>query len=137
MSDAPAVSLVVSLVDESSADAERLDATTRQLRQRLAELDIESVELASGGAAPTGAKSGEAVALGTLLVTLLPATLPKVLDFLQSWMLRDAGHAVKIRATAGDRTVEVEYAPGSISERQLKDLVASISSGLAAPTGNA
>src|SRR5687767_1468003 len=116
MADAPAVRLVVSLADESSADAEQIDAMTRQLRQRLAELDLESVELASGGAAPAGAKSGEAVALGTLLVTLLPATLPKVLEFLQSWMLRDASHVVKIRATAGDRAVEVEYAPGSISE---------------------
>jgi hypothetical protein len=135
MTEADAVRLVVSLSDSALADSEEIDAQTRQLRRRLAELDVDSVELAPGGAAPAGAKSAEAVALGTLLVTLLPATLPKVLDLLQSWMLRNTGRTIKIRASAGDKTVEVEYAPGSTSERELKELVMSIS-GLAIRSGN-
>jgi hypothetical protein len=134
VTDANAVELLVSLSD-TPADSEEIDAETRQLRRRLAELDVDSVQLASGGAVPAGAKSAEAVALGTLLVTLLPATLPKVLELLQSWMLRNTGRTIKIRASAGDKTVEVEYAPGSTSERELKDLVMSIS-GLAMRGGN-
>jgi len=134
VTDANAVELLVSLSD-TPADSEEIDAETRQLRRRLAELDVDSVQLASGGAVPAGAKSAEAVALGTLLVTLLPATLPKVLELLQSWMLRNTGRTIKIRASAGDKTVEVEYVPGSTSERELKDLVMSIS-GLAMRGGN-
>jgi hypothetical protein len=128
------VELVVSFPEGMSDDAEEIDAQTRRLRQRLAELDVESVELAPGGPAPAGSKSAEVVALGTLLVTLLPATLPKVLELLNSWIGRNAGRSIKIRASAGDRTVEVEYSPGAISERDLKDLVSSIS-GIAAPAG--
>ena len=130
------VQMIVSIDADALGDPERVDAETRRLRREIAELDVESVQLPSAGDVPAGAKSGEAVALGTLLVTVLPAVVPKLIDFLQAWTLRDAGRTVKIRATAGERTFDLEYSPGTTSESQLKELVTALSTALG-PTGSA
>ncbi|MFQ5613749.1 MAG: hypothetical protein ACE5H9_16615 [Anaerolineae bacterium] len=104
-------------------DAEELDRLTRQLRDELWELDVESVELAAGGDLPEGAKSAEALTLGALAVAVLPAVVPKLVEFLQAWSMRGENRVVKIKTQAGDRSLEVEYDPKTMTPTELKDLV--------------
>jgi len=128
------VSLLVS-VGDGTANDEELDRLTRRLRQQLSELDVEQVQMASGGPVPAGAKAVDPIAVGTLVVTLLPAVVPKVMDFLHAWMLRDKGRTIKIRAAAGDRSFDVEYSPGVTSEEDLKQLLQTFSDALARTPG--
>jgi len=128
------VSLLVS-VGDGTANDEELDKLTRRLRQQLSELDVEQVQMATGGPVPAGAKALDPVTVGTLVVTLLPAVVPKVMDFLHAWMLRDKGRTVKIRAAAGDASFDVEYAPGVTSEEELKRLLQTFSDALARTSG--
>jgi hypothetical protein len=128
------VSLVVTVGDGTANDDE-IDRVTRRLRQQLSELDVEGVKLGPGGRVPAGAKALDPVAAGTLVVTLLPAVVPKVVDFLRAWMLRDAGRTVKIRAASGDRSFDIEYAPGVTSEDDVRRLLETFSDALARTPG--
>jgi hypothetical protein len=131
------VQLLVSVGDDTTRDQESIDAETRRMIRELSELEVDSVRPAPAGAAPAGAKVGEAAAIGTVLVTLLPAVLPKLIEFIQAWTMRGAGRRVKIRATAGDRTFDVEYSPGATSSDELTELLAALSQGLDATNGSA
>ena len=128
------VSLLVS-VGDGTANDEETDRLTRRLRQQLSELDVEQVQMASGGPVPAGAKAVDPITIGTLVVTLLPAVVPKVVEFLHAWMLRDKGRTVKIRAAAGDRSFDVEYSPGVTSEEDLKQLLQTFTDALARTPG--
>ena len=107
--NAEQVSLTILLETDASCDADQVDLQARRLRQQLREFDVDSVELGRGGSIPAGAKAGEVVALGTVLLTLAPAVLPKVIDFLQAWILRGSGRSVKIHAASGGTSFDVEY----------------------------
>ena len=109
--------------------ADDLDALTRRLRDELGDLDLQSVSLVKEGAAPSGAKSAEAVTLGALAVTLLPSVLPKLVEFLQAWSLRGQNRTVKIKANVGDRSVELEYSAGT-SEAALRGLIDAVTANL-------
>ena len=121
------VQVLVSIGDVASEDVEQIDAETRRLRREMAEFEVDSVELPSAGEVPAGAKAGELAALGSLLVTLAPAVVPKILEFLQSWALKGAGRTVKVRVTSGDRSVDVELSAGTGSDRELKELLTTVS----------
>ena len=117
------ISLTLQPNSGQNLDAEELDALTRQLLSEIGELEVESAQLARGQDAPGGTKGADPVALGALAVSVLPPMLPKLIDFLQSWSLRGESRTVKIKAQAGDRQIEVEYSPTSMSAADLKKLV--------------
>ena len=128
---ANAVHLRVSVDAGGDATADDLDQLTRDLRDELADLELESIELLKAGQPPPGAKSAEAIALGSLWIALLPTMIPKLIEFLQSWSLRGHDRTVKIKASAGDRAVQVEYAPTVTSDAQVKSMVETITNALA------
>ncbi|WP_328619694.1 hypothetical protein [Streptomyces sp. NBC_00354] len=71
----------------ADVDQEELDELTMQLRRRLLELDVEDVRVRrSGGEVPVGAKPGELIAIGALVVSLAPATLGLALRLVETWM---------------------------------------------------
>jgi hypothetical protein len=51
-------------------DAEELSELTLWLRQELLELDVEEIDLAKRGTAPSGTKAADVSELGTLIITL-------------------------------------------------------------------
>jgi hypothetical protein len=111
--------------------AEDLDALTRQLRDEIQEFGVESVRLQTT-TAPSGTKSMEAVTLGALAVTILPTALPRLIEFLQAWALRTKDRTVKIKASVGDRSVDVEY-PAGASETVVRELIQRMTATLAPP----
>jgi hypothetical protein len=102
---------------------EQLDHLVRQLRRDISELEVESVEPVRIGALPAGAKSADALALGSLAVVLLPSLLPKLIDFLQNWLLRGENQNVKLKLQVAGNAVEVEYAPSTMSAADIQRLV--------------
>ncbi len=93
-----------------------------QLRAELEDLDVESVGFMRDRAVPEGAKVLDPVTLGTLIVVVLPTVLPKVMEFIQAWTLRDEGHTVKIKVQRGDRSIEVEYPKAMTPEEAKKHI---------------
>ena len=119
-------------IDDTSqgADADELDRLTRQLRDELQELDVESVELVKGTSAPAGTKAVDPVTLGALAVAVLPNAVPKLIEFLSGWLTRGENRTIKIKTQVGDRSVEVEYSPKTMSQTDLKNLVDTLTGAL-------
>ena len=103
--------------------ADELDYLTRQLQSELDDLDVGTIDLVKEEDIPAGTKTIEAVTLGTLALTVLPTFLPKLVEFLQSWVLRAEDRKVKIKTQVGDQSIELEYNPKGVSPEDLKILV--------------
>src|SRR5512143_2974105 len=127
--DASPANVTLQIV-ETDQDADELDRMTRQLRDEIQDLDVGPVELVREGTAPQGAKAAEIFTLGSLAVSVLPAAVPKLVEFLQSWAMRGEARKIKIKTQVGDRSVEVEYSPQSTSPAELKNLVETLASAL-------
>ncbi len=78
--------MVLLLEGDADSDQEELDSLTRQLRERLLELEIERAELNRSGTVPDRAKPGEVIAVGALAVTAAPVVLRSVVQTVASWL---------------------------------------------------
>lgn len=132
--DPRATSLTILVDAGSDALAEDLDALTRRLRNEIQEFGVESVSLHTADTAPSGTKSVEAVTLGALAVTILPQVLPRLIEFLQAYSLRSKDRTVKIKASVGDRSVDIEYPEGA-SEAAVQELIQKMTDTLTPPAG--
>ena len=56
-------------------------------------------------------------------MAVLPTVVPELIKFLQAWSMRGQNRTVKIKTQAGDRSLEVEYDPKTMSPAELKSLV--------------
>jgi hypothetical protein len=99
-------------------DADELNLLTNALVRSLEDVGVESVEVMRDQNIPKGAK-GDLITLGALLVTVLPSTLPKVMEFLQAWTLRNKDQTLRAKVGWGDRSAEIEY-PAYMSPEELK-----------------
>lgn len=122
--------IIVTIDAGQEVDADRLDRLTRQLRSELLDLDTESVELVKSEETPAGTKSADFVTAGALAVTILPTFLPKLIKYLQSWSMRGEERKVNVKTTIGDRSIELEYSPNTISQEELKELVSTLTDSL-------
>jgi hypothetical protein len=112
---------------------DELDHLVRQLRREISELEVESVEPVRQNTIPAGAKGAEALTLGALAVVLLPPLLPKLVEFLQNWLLRGENRNVKVKLQVQGNAVEVEYAPSAMSPSDIQRLVAKLTGALGKP----
>ena len=88
-------------ITASDATEEDLDRMTRQLLSELRETDVESAELAKGDEVPTGTKSAESVTMGSIMISVLPAVLPMIVELVQAWAARGQGRTVKFKGQVG------------------------------------
>ena len=112
--------------------AEEVDTLTRRLRTEIEEIGVEAVTLRTTDQVPSGTKSMEAVTIGALAVTILPQVLPRLIEFLQAWSLRSKDRTVKIKASVGDRSVDIEYPEGA-SEEAVQELIQKMTDTLTPP----
>jgi hypothetical protein len=111
-------------VELEDADTDDLDRHTRQLRDEILDFDVETAELVKGGKSPKGTKAGaEVITFGAIALAVLPAVLPKLVEFLQNWTLRDNNRIVKLKTQVGNRSVEVEFSPTKTSTKEIEKLV--------------
>ncbi|MDR7277276.1 hypothetical protein [Catenuloplanes atrovinosus] len=103
-------------INGAGLDDEELAALSRNLRGLLLELDVDSVRQVSAGAAPPGAKAGEAVTYGALLVAAAPAVVASIIEVVGSWLRRQP------------RDIEIEVAgqrlKGTVTRAQRDAIVA-------------
>ena len=125
MADPKSVKLELCFQAVPGADADLIDRETRQLRSELRELHLGSVELTTGEA-PSSTKSSNGLVLGSLIMEILPNAISPLIEFLRSWTLRRHGRTIKVKAVLEDRSVEMEFDPGTVSPAEVKSLVNSI-----------
>jgi hypothetical protein len=109
---------------------DELDRVTRSLRRALSEQDVQSVEFARDANVPSGAKSAEAVALGSLAVAVLPVAIPKVIEFLRDWLMRGENRTLKLKLQVGGNSAEIEYNPGSVTTNEIEALAGKLTGAL-------
>lgn len=105
------------------ATEEDRDAMARQLLQEIREdlPEFSSAELVTVDDAPAGAKSSELVTIGAVVVSILPALVPQLVEFIRAWSLRGRGGPVRMKFDANG--VEVELDPASLSAAEIAALV--------------
>ena len=97
-------------------DDDGLAQLTRDLRAEILEVDVDSARPATTGDLPVGAKSGEAIALGALIVALAPSVLTPLMAVVSSWLSRQPddveveidGYVFKGRVTEEERAKLVD-----------------------------
>ncbi|MEV0372016.1 hypothetical protein AB0I10_19670 [Streptomyces sp. NPDC050636] len=106
---------------EGEWDAEESERLTRRLRAEIAELDVESVRPLPGAPAPEGAKSGDAIAFGAIVVALSASggVFTQLIALLGDWLGRQSARH-RISVTIDDDTLELEQATAD-ERRQLID----------------
>lgn len=112
-----ATTLRIELGAHPGADAEELDDATRGLREDLLALDVLDVQ-ATPVAVPDGARAVEAVAAGTLLVTLHAGLLAIVARAVQAWIERGGARSAILQI--GSDRIEISGASPE-DQRQLID----------------
>lgn len=105
------------------ADKEELDQLTRQLRNEILEIDVDSVDSVKNREVPKGAKGVDAAVLGTVAVHLLPAVVPALIGLIKAWSMRGENRLVKIKTQIKDKAVELEYNPERMTPDDVKELV--------------
>jgi hypothetical protein len=128
--DLTASTLYLQVDPKNEMDREALDQLVRHLRRDISELGVESVELVREGSVPAGAKGVEALTLGSLAVVLLPTMLPRLIEFLQNWIMRGSNRSVKLKLQVQGNSVEVEYSPGVTSSSDIDHLVGKLTGAL-------
>lgn len=104
-------------------DPSELDELTRQLRTEVEELNVDSVEQVSAGAAPEGTKAADLTAIGQMAVTLAPTLVPPLFELLKSWVERKPSTPVKVKVRVGRKTAQIEYDPTRTSSKDLDVLI--------------
>ncbi len=120
-------------IEAADADAEELAGLAYQLRNEIRNLDVESVELTSGGPAPKGTMAGGAVIPGALTIALRPPTLPSLVDLLMHWLARRlmSRHILTLEIIDGERRIRAEY---DAADTDPRELIAAAVSGLSSTT---
>ncbi|MGV9316387.1 effector-associated constant component EACC1 [Streptomyces sp. NPDC003691] len=122
MSDGTAIELRLVLEQGEDSHPAELDALTRRLRNRLLELDVHRVEADRSGTVPPGAKPGEVISLGALLVVAAPFALRGVVRLVQSWLENRPVRTVTL--TVGGDSIEVQHLSSAEQRRLIEAFVA-------------
>lgn len=117
------VPLTITIVPEGDAvDAEVVDLTT-QVREALERRpEVDDVQPAKGSA-PPGARPGEVMLLGALLVAVAPAAMEGVINIVRDLLSRPGTPPTKVRIKHGETEVEVEFSPDKTSPEELARLI--------------
>lgn len=99
------------LLPDAESDAEAGERLAYRLRREIAALDVESVRAEEGGGVPEGAKGGDAVTLGAVVVALGASggVLTALVGTVRDWLARSAARH-RVSLTIDGDTVELERA---------------------------
>jgi hypothetical protein len=108
-------------------DLAELDELTRELKQEIENLEVETVKPLAAGSLPRGAKSADWAVIGQMVVTLAPTVISPFFDLLRSWVERKPSTPVKVRIKVGKKTAQIEYDPTKTTAKDLDILIKSLS----------
>ena len=98
------------------ADADGVAELTRSLQDAILSLDVNSASPATAAPAAAGAKAGEAVTVGALVIVLAPIVVESLMAVVASWLSRQPsdveieidGQAFKGQVTKAQRSELVD-----------------------------
>lgn len=64
--------------------------------------------MVKGGSAPQGTKSVDPVTAGAIAIAVLPTMLPKIIETIQAWLLRDSNRTIKFKGKVAGQVIEFE-----------------------------
>ena len=113
---------------EPDADLEALDELTRNLREELLELDVDSVSPPTAGPAPAGSKGLELAAIGALLVQVKSSVqmVSAVVTAVRSWLQRGSSPNRTLKVTVDGRTLELSAATAEQQQQVVDEFVRSL-----------
>ena len=122
-SDADAPELVLTVVAEGAGDDYRYRLTSQLLEEVQHDLGLDA-RRAAEGEVPERAKAVDAMAIATLVMPLLVAVAPKLIDLLKEWATRGEGCTLKITVKSKkNKEVVIEYNPKRTSPDELQKLI--------------
>lgn len=104
----PRLELRVELELDPQADAAEIEVRTLQLRDELLDLDVDDVQQPSDGRPPVGAKGGDVVLLGALVVTAGREAVRAIVQAVGAWLSRNRMQSITVRI--GEDTLELSAA---------------------------
>ncbi|WP_369246560.1 hypothetical protein [Streptomyces sp. R41] len=107
---------VIVRTGRESDDLERTEDAA-QLRRLLLRQGVEEVRLHRDGSLPAGAKAGDGIVVGAMLVTLAPHALQAVVSAIQAWSARASGRSVEIVEDGRSLTAS------GLSEHEQRELI--------------
>jgi hypothetical protein len=112
-------------IGEAGSDDERLEEMALQLRAELLALEVESVQPAVAGEAPTDSRSALAAVAGALTVSLQPtmATIGGVVTVVREWLRRSGGQRT-VRIEIDGDTLELGGASAEVQQKLVDDWIA-------------
>jgi hypothetical protein len=113
----PVTDLAVTVVGGPELDEEDLDGLARGLAKELDEAEAGQVALKSTGRVPDGAKAGDFVAIGQLVIGAIGA-LPPVVAAIRGWLRRSPAKRITLVVDGDSLTIE---SPSSEAENRLID----------------
>lgn len=119
------VPIVIQIEADAADDDEHVDELARSLRTELAALtgvhDARSRPSRDAATDLTalGARRGELLTIGALVLAVLPVAVPEIVEFLKEWLLRPGYRPVKLRIPG----LELEYDPRTMNATDIGDLV--------------
>jgi hypothetical protein len=111
-----ATQLLLQIQAGDDATPEELDDLARALLNELRDLPAVTEAHLMSGPAPLGSKAGEALTIGSLAIAIVPALVPKVLDWIQAWALRSNPRVVKFKGTINGHELQFEGAAEDLSK---------------------
>jgi hypothetical protein len=112
-------------IGEAGSDDERLEEMALQLRAEQLALEVESVQPAVAGEAPTDSRSALAAVAGALTVSLQPtmATIGGVVAVVREWLRRSGGQRT-VRIEIDGDMLELGGASAEVQQKLVDDWIA-------------
>ncbi|WP_344074015.1 effector-associated constant component EACC1 [Streptomyces crystallinus] len=113
--------VLLSLAPDEESDAEDVERLTRRLRAELRELDVDVLPPPPLGELPPGAKGGDPVTVGAIVVVLSASggVFTVLIDTLRDWLGRQSARH-RISVTIDGDSIELEHATAE-ERRELID----------------
>ena len=106
---------------ETDSTAEQIEYITIQFMKDLKEVGVDKVDRIAEDRLPEGAKVADPFTIGALAIVVAPVVLPKLIDFIQEWVLRGENRRLKIKTSKG---LEIEWTPQKcLSEQEIIGLI--------------
>ena len=91
------------------ATEEQVDSITTSLLHDIKALDVEFARKLRTEQQSLGAKSGDAVTLGVILIAVMPLYGKALIEFLAEWILRPKNNEITIEIKRGENQIKFSY----------------------------
>lgn len=111
---------------KQDSDNQEVQKMSRSLLKKIKEYSPLEAKLLrvgkkEGDKSMDGAKVVDPFTIGALAIAVMPAILPKLIEFLQAWVLKDQNRTLKICTTINGKKIELEGRTRDVKE-MLKQL---------------